>query len=135
MVYVRFPSKGEISVKFFSQEHVEHGTAVNIKAAIDSSLGAMLPEWKSKLVALGSDDAAVMQGKKNRVVKLLQDESPWCQVSYQPIPILYYIGCMGTFSLFVIFQPAFALLPLVIYKNTMVTNHIVLINPLMLEFP
>ena len=60
---------------------LERGTAVNIHAAIDEAMSSNDPDWTKKLVAMGSDGASVMQGKKGGVVALLRANSPWMLVS------------------------------------------------------
>ena len=84
MVYMRYAKQGVIKVRFVSLQSVERGTALNIKAAIDTGMGTIDSDWKKKVVALGSDGAAVMTGHKGGVVALLRSECQWLQViTYQ----------------------------------------------------
>ena len=80
IIYCRFAKDGNVNVRFLSIEELERGTAVNITAAIFGALDAVDPGWAPKLVALGADGAAVMQGHKRGVVALLKAKCPWLMV-------------------------------------------------------
>ena len=80
MVYTRFAIDGEVFIKFLSVQSVEKAAAVNIKKAMEDAVDEYLPGWRSKLVAIGSDGAAVMQGRKGGVVTRFKVDCPWLQV-------------------------------------------------------
>ena len=67
-------------MKFLSLQAVEIGAATNIKSAIENAVEEYLPGWKEKLVAIGSDGASVMRGRKGGVIALMRQDCPWLQV-------------------------------------------------------
>ena len=67
-------------MRFITLKSLEGGTVVNIHAAIDKAMSSNDPDWTKKLVAMGSDGASVMQGKKGDVVAFLRANSPWILV-------------------------------------------------------
>ena len=83
IIYMRYCRQGVVSVKFVSLQSFHKGSAVNIKAAVDNGMGSLYGKWKSKIVAFGSDGAAVMTGKKGGVIALLRKECPWLQVWFK----------------------------------------------------
>ena len=78
IVYVRMANKGLVQEHFVSIESVEKADAGSVLAAIETSMvhAAGQPDWKSKLVAIGTDGASVNTGKNTGVVKRLRDEVP-----------------------------------------------------------
>ena len=78
IVYVRMANKGLVKEHFVSIESVEKADAGGVLAAIETSMvhAAGQPDWKSKLVAIGTDGASVNTGKNTGVVKRLRDEVP-----------------------------------------------------------
>ncbi|XP_038832092.1 zinc finger protein 862-like [Salvelinus namaycush] len=70
LVYVRFCHKGKIESKFVGIKSVEKADTAHISNAISAII--VCDEWGSKLVALGTDGAAVMTGAKNGVVSRLK---------------------------------------------------------------
>ena len=83
MIFVRYIDRGEIRSRFVAVEQVERDDAVSITAAIKQAcqtyLGLDAAEFGRKLVGLGSDGAAVMQGRKGGVTGLLRKEQPLLQ--------------------------------------------------------
>ena len=73
LMMVRYTSKLDVRTKFFAIGSVARPNARNITDCITDACSTY-PNVKEKIIALGSDGAAVMQGKKNGVIKLLQDE-------------------------------------------------------------
>ena len=67
-----------IHTNFIYCSQVEHGNAGQIVEAIQKAVKTVVPwdDFKSKLVALGSDGASVMLGKNNGVIALLQTMQP-----------------------------------------------------------
>lgn len=68
-VYVRFCHKGKIQSKFVGINSMEKADTAHISNSI---MEGVCDEWGSKLVALGTDGAAVMTGAKNGVVSRLK---------------------------------------------------------------
>lgn len=74
LVYVRFCHKGKIESKFVGIKSVEKADALHISNAISTIMEGVCDDWGSKLVALGTDGAAVMTGAKNGVVSRLKGD-------------------------------------------------------------
>ncbi|XP_045921378.1 zinc finger protein 862-like [Micropterus dolomieu] len=74
LVYVRFCHKGKIESKFVGINAVEKADAAHISKAISDIMEGVCDEWESKLVALGTDGAAVMTGAKSGVVSRLKGD-------------------------------------------------------------
>ncbi|XP_045548900.1 zinc finger protein 862-like [Salmo salar] len=74
LVYVRFCHKGKIELKFVGIKSVEKADGAHISNAISAIMEGVCDEWRSKLVALGTDGAAVMTGAKNGVVSRLKGD-------------------------------------------------------------
>ena len=108
IVYTRFAISGQVFVKFLSLQAVEKGAATNIKSAIENAVEEYLPGWKEKLVAIVSDGASVMQGRKGGVIALLRQDCPWLQVQITTpyicdgdnifLPILSQLQVQNTWS-------------------------------------
>ena len=78
MVFIQTCHEGFIRTNFIRCCQVQRGDANGVVQAIQRSI-ATITEWddfKSKLVALGSDGASVMLGKNNGVIAKLQAEQP-----------------------------------------------------------
>ena len=78
IMYIRVGQKGTVTSSLLSIEPVEKADATGITNAITHAIKKELgedlfPDVTAKLVALGSDDAAVMIGKHNGVVRKMQD--------------------------------------------------------------
>ena len=74
IVFIQTCIAGEIHTDFLRCCQVECGDAEGIRGAIEKAT-AYLDTWErfcNKLVALGSDGASVMTGKKHGVIALLQ---------------------------------------------------------------
>ena len=76
LVYVRFCHKGKIVSKFVGINAVEKADTAHISKAISAIMEGVCEEWESKLVALGTDGAAVMTGAKSGVVSRLKGTGP-----------------------------------------------------------
>ena len=78
IVYMQTCRAGMIHTNFIYCSQVEHGNAGQIVEAIQKAVKTVVPwdDFKSKLVALGSDGASVMLGKNNGVIALLQTMQP-----------------------------------------------------------
>ena len=80
LFYVRFSSAGSIHTKFIGVMSVDRGTADNIykafKDCVERYLGISWDDFKYKVIALGSDGAAVMTGAENGFYGLLKREVP-----------------------------------------------------------
>ena len=64
-------------MRFVSLEHLEKADAASVLRAIESAMDKQVGcPWKTKLVGLTTDDAAVMVGKKNGLGALLTRERP-----------------------------------------------------------
>ena len=77
-VYIQSCYAGTVSAHFIYCRQVQRGTATGILNAIQKAVGTVM-DWSvfvNKLVALGSDGAAVMLGKNNGVAALLQAIQP-----------------------------------------------------------
>ena len=76
IVFMQTCISGEIQTDFLRCCHVQRGNAAGIMKAIERAANKVAPwdEFSTKLVALGSDGASVMLGKKNGVIALLQQE-------------------------------------------------------------
>ena len=74
IVFMQTCISGEIQTDFLRCCHVQRGNAAGIMKAIERAANkvALWDEFCTKLVALGSDGASVMLGKKNGVIALLQ---------------------------------------------------------------
>ena len=74
MVYVSFCTAGITSVKFLGSVATpkadSEGITESIKKAVDEAVGGSMPftDFANKLVAMGTDGAAVMTGRNNGVV-------------------------------------------------------------------
>ena len=76
IIYARYAMKAEVHVHFCSLHPVGKADAENITNAIMSGATKVLPDWQSKLVAVASDGASVMTGKKTGVVTRLKKDTP-----------------------------------------------------------
>ena len=78
MVYLHTFHKGEVKTNFIKCCHIQHGTATGVVNAIQRSAETVMDynTFLSKLVAMGSDGASVMLGKKSGVHTLLQEQQP-----------------------------------------------------------
>ena len=78
MVFIQTCSDGEVYTDFLRCCQVERGNAQGIMKAIKKAVSFLAPweEFNEKLVALGSDGASVMLGRKNGVIALLQQNKP-----------------------------------------------------------
>ena len=78
MVFIQTCSDGEVYTDFLRCCQVERGNAQGIMKAIKKAVSFLVPweEFNEKLVALGSDGASVMLGRKNGVIALLQQNKP-----------------------------------------------------------
>ena len=80
VVYAQYAKDGEIFVKFLGLQPVPKADALHITTAIkdvtSAALGIEEKEWKKKLVAVGSDGAAVMVGCRSGVVTRLTEDMP-----------------------------------------------------------
>ena len=72
MVYIHTCQKGEVKTTFNKCCQVQLGTALGVINAIKRSAETVMEfnTFLSKLVAMGSDGASVMLGKKSKVVKI-----------------------------------------------------------------
>ncbi|XP_069130425.1 zinc finger protein 862-like isoform X2 [Argopecten irradians] len=74
IVYVRTSIDCELSTLFAGLKHVGKGDADTITRAITNVLDNSFPDnWRTKIVAMGTDGASVMVGKKGGVVKKMAD--------------------------------------------------------------
>ena len=77
-VYAQYAKDGEIFVKFLGLQPVPKADTLHITTAIKNvtlaALGIEEEEWKKKLVAIGSDGAAVMVGCRSGVVTRLTED-------------------------------------------------------------
>ena len=78
MVYIHTCQKGEVKTTFIKCCQVQHGTALGVINAIKRSTETVMEfnTFLSKLVAMGSDGASVMLGKKSGVLALLKEQQP-----------------------------------------------------------
>lgn len=78
LVYVQTCKNGDTKTNFIRCCQVQCGTAHGIVQAICRAIETVTvwTDFVAKLVALGSDGAAVMLGKKSGVIALLQTEQP-----------------------------------------------------------
>ena len=78
VVYIQTCHEGLICTNFIHCCQVERGDAKGVVQAIHKAIKTVTgwDEFKSKLVALGSDGASVMLGKNNGVIAKLQAEEP-----------------------------------------------------------
>ena len=78
MIYIQTCHEELIHTYFIHCHQVQHGDAKGIVQAIQQSIKTITgwDEFKSKLVALGSDGASVMLGKNNGVIAKFQAEQP-----------------------------------------------------------
>lgn len=78
MVYIQTCKEGSVQTNFIYCCQVQRGTAPRIVEAIQRAIETVTDwsEFKSKMVALGSDGASVMLGKNNGVIALLQTIQP-----------------------------------------------------------
>ena len=76
MVYIHTCQKGEVKTTFIKCCQVQHGTALGVINAIKRSAETVMEfnTFLSKLVAMGSDGASVMLGKKSGVLALLKEQ-------------------------------------------------------------
>lgn len=76
IVYARYVIQGEIFVRFLGLQSVPKADASTIAEAISTVVDNVLqlPDWKDRVVAYGTDGAAVMTGSKNGVVTRLRGE-------------------------------------------------------------
>ena len=78
MVYLHTCHKGEVKTNFIKCCQVQHGTATGVVNAIQRLAETVMDynTFLSKLIAMGSDGASVMLGKKSGVCTLLQEQQP-----------------------------------------------------------
>ena len=78
MVYIHTCHKGEVKTTFIKCCQVQRGTALGVINAIKRSAETVMEfnTFLSKLVAMGSDGASVMLGKKSGVLALLKEQQP-----------------------------------------------------------
>ena len=78
MVYIHTCQKGEVKTTFIKRCQVQHGTALGVINVIKQSAETVMEfnTFLSKLVAMGSDGASVMLGKKSGVLALLKEQQP-----------------------------------------------------------
>jgi hypothetical protein len=77
IVYCRYAVRGKVHTQFLGVQSVPKADASGIAHAIDSVARQRLDiNWKDRLVALGTDGAAVMLGKNNGVVAKMKEENP-----------------------------------------------------------
>ena len=78
MVYIYTCVKGQVKTTFVKCCQVQHGTALGIVNAIQKSAESVMEfnTFLSKFVAMGSNDASVMLGKKSGVIALLEEQQP-----------------------------------------------------------
>lgn len=81
--YLRMVTEGAVTVQLLGMHGVTRPNAVNIHQAIEDSVrdysSITVDEFYQKLVALGSDGAAVMVGRKGGVAALLLEKQPALQ--------------------------------------------------------
>ena len=78
MVYIHTCCKGEVKTTFIKCCQVQRGTALGVINAIKKSAETVMEfnTFLAKLVAMGSDGASVMLGKKSGVLALLKEQQP-----------------------------------------------------------
>lgn len=77
IVFVRSAREGKVSVDFVGVKSVPKPDAISIADAVNFIMtNEISAEWKSKLVALTTDGAAVMTGAKRGVVTRLRADRP-----------------------------------------------------------
>ena len=78
MVYLQSCQNGVVKTTFIQCCQVQRGTASGIVKAIERSVTTVMemPDFLSKLIALGSDGAYVMLGHNAGVFALLQEMQP-----------------------------------------------------------
>ena len=80
LVDIRFCQLGEVRVKFLGVIATPKADALgitqSIQKAVENGLGINFQEFSKKLVAMGTDGAAVMVGRNNGVVKKIQAIAP-----------------------------------------------------------
>ena len=76
MVYIHTCQKGEVKTTFIKCCQVQRGTALGVINAIKWSAETVMEfnTFLSKFVAMGSDGASVMLGKKSGVLALLKEQ-------------------------------------------------------------
>ncbi|XP_073667564.1 zinc finger protein 862-like [Paramisgurnus dabryanus] len=76
LVYTRMSRAGKVKVQFVGIQALKKADAAHITDAICSQMSAISggEDWKGKLVACGTDGAAVMTGSKTGVVSRLRGE-------------------------------------------------------------
>ena len=80
IIYVRTCDKGVPQINFVGVATVPKADAAHIFTGINSAMNKLLrskesgPDWSKKLVAFGSDGAAVMTGTKNGVVAKFKEK-------------------------------------------------------------
>ena len=79
IVYARIVEEGIPRNVFVNICAFEHAHAEGVLRAIESAMDNVDPgwEWKSKLIATGSDGASVNLGRWHSVAKLMKDEVPY----------------------------------------------------------
>ena len=78
MIYIQTCLQGIVDTHFLRCCQVQRGKAEDIVTAVKRAMVTVI-DWKeflAKLVALGSDGAAVMLGKNSGVITLLQAHQP-----------------------------------------------------------
>ena len=72
IVYARYAVQGDVTSQFVGLQAIAKANAENIAGAIERAVecgfGVTRDEWRKKLVAVGTDGAAVMLGSKSGVV-------------------------------------------------------------------
>ena len=78
MVYLQSCQNGVVKTTFIQCCQVQRGTASSIVKAIERSVTRVMemPDFLSKLIALGSDGASVMLGHNVGVFALLKEMQP-----------------------------------------------------------
>lgn len=93
LVYVRWSDEGKIESKLVGIKSVEKADATHITSAIRDIMESVCEEWESKLVALATDNAAVMVGAKSGVVSQLKGDQAYiicihCMAHRQELALL-----------------------------------------------
>ncbi|XP_053571862.1 zinc finger protein 862-like [Bombina bombina] len=75
IIYARFAIEGKVHTRFVALQSVEKADAETISQAVNAAVTQHLDQsWKEKLVAIGTDGAAVMLGKNGGVVQKLKGQ-------------------------------------------------------------
>ena len=76
IIYAQYAKKGEVFVQFVRLESVAQHIAAAITSGVTKGLALEEVEWKRKLVAVGTDGAAVMLGRVSGVVVRVTEGLP-----------------------------------------------------------